>query len=583
MICPLCGVEISKESTSRSCKKCSKIIGCVSCLSPGTLDYHYCGECNPKKRSEDFGIILPEFEIRLKEFIKSDYMNEFMEDKGIGEELDNLKKNDPGKFYELTRSLGTKSTKDTGTDEVLRKYFEKQVRTEYKEAIPIIKRANEFFVNGEFNDAANDYKKLTGMYLLPDDLSFYESMLYISQHKYPEQMLTVFVANIAEDVDDDIRKVNNEVILRLLLNYTKRNKNKEKLKNKENQIVRNLEILINSIISYPGNINDLRKLIDENYYNMVLNLDDQLKAEAYICLARYNTLSDNYDTAKRLYTTSADIFLKHNEMAGVMDAYFGIGECLMHNKKYKDAILWFERSLEIHNNNYKDNNNPGLNFYLGSCYMEIEKYSDGIKFLDYAGKEFQEAGNILGEILTYEAIKRGYSEAGDSKNATRYQKRIEKIYTKTLDNFTGEEPPNQQEPLNQLIMMLYLSQITEKIKKDPGFMDNSFKKLVESDPGRIEESIREIISNHSGDLSYRVFFGVFLRVAGRLDDAEKEYRDILKSDPGHVNAHYHLANILEEQKRFEEAREEYKIISEFRPDDIEVKQQIKRIDNMQYM
>ena len=80
-----------------------------------------------------------------------------------------------------------------------------------------------------------------------------------------------------------------------------------------------------------------------------------------------------------------------------------------------------------------------------------------------------------------------------------------------------------------------------------------------------------------------MFFGVFLRVAGRLDDAEKEYRDILKSDPGHVNAHYHLANILEEQKRFEEAREEYKIISEFRPDDIEVKQQIKRIDNMQYM
>ncbi len=48
-VCPKCGKEY-KKNVLRKCDYCKKVIGCDYCLTPGTLEYRYCDDHNPKPK-----------------------------------------------------------------------------------------------------------------------------------------------------------------------------------------------------------------------------------------------------------------------------------------------------------------------------------------------------------------------------------------------------------------------------------------------------------------------------------------------------------------------------------------------------
>ncbi|GEM_PF-6544571 len=50
-VCPKCGKEYKKD-VLRRCDYCKKVIGCNYCLTPGTLEYRYCDDHNPKPKKD---------------------------------------------------------------------------------------------------------------------------------------------------------------------------------------------------------------------------------------------------------------------------------------------------------------------------------------------------------------------------------------------------------------------------------------------------------------------------------------------------------------------------------------------------
>lgn len=129
-----------------------------------------------------------------------------------------------------------------------------------------------------------------------------------------------------------------------------------------------------------------------------------------------------------------------------------------------------------------------------------------------------------------------------------------------------EAEPAVEEPLPVVVPLALASRRVVQLDVEPAAWYERALSLEEEDPSAAIDAYRQVLALDPTDADARANVGRLLHEAGRVDEAEQEFRLALEHDPAHATAAFNLGVALEDGGRLVPARSAYRRALELDPD-----------------
>lgn len=211
-----------------------------------------------------------------------------------------------------------------------------------------------------------------------------------------------------------------------LENYFSSLKISEELNNKK---------VIAATLANIGGIYESQAKFDQaqNYYTRAIKIADEsgdqlTVADTYRNLGGIYTEKRYYDSAFVVFQNSLDIYLKLDEMRGVVVVYNLIAQTYVWKGENEDKlkkISLFEKAQEFYNKSIEQNEN-GLDDIdekmlsyqgLGEVFLLKHEYWKALNYLDKAVKMAQEIESFTSLEVSYDKLSKAYAGIGDYRKA----------------------------------------------------------------------------------------------------------------------------------------------------------------------
>lgn len=606
--CPKCKTEYydNEKNKLRNCKYCNEIIGCINCLVPGTLEYHYCDFHRPGTKKDT-----------------SYYVQKYINDL-----LTNDEKIHPYCVYELIK-IGKKGTKDliNAFHDVLNKNKEKVVQ----ELLYVFGKIDddnivkelEMFVDKEYKEDSFQHSTQAIVSLLNlayvGNMKAVEVLKNLSQHSSPkikEYVLRVFDAE-ENSANEELKKI-----------YT------NMLNGRKHEDVVKIYILINNFKSYDyriveGAIKESVYLDNEKELVQSLNhYSSMIVGNAIRCLAMKKNLSNEAKEKifEAIKNCKKDVYIVKNilyllaslkEYEKILD-YINNKELNLDNNEIKsigvDILLSNEEAknfLNRINDEYCKRYIENEEFrYTENVRIEIsERLNRAKNFIIY--KKYPDAIFELQEILKinpkdYNAnlnLAKIYTEIYDYKNAEKHANvMLELIKTEEEKGKNVEDVIKDNNSLQSKITKedkVECYAIAGDINVVKGLIDKAiefYKKVIEIEVnnkfilketrnklstiyilrGMFEEAISEfrkcieLSTDTNEEVKYRKNIAEILRNMGKNKEAMDEYKILVDNNTADEEVYLYLYNYLSEEKNENEAEEILRKAIKLYSNDVEI-------------
>ncbi len=230
--------------------------------------------------------------------------------------------------------------------------------------------------------------------------------------------------------------------------------------------------------------------------------------------------------------------------------HFKVATNLNHMKRYKGALYYFQRALEIQPTSGR------VKFYCGSTLVSLGHHAEGAALLHESTKNFQ-------DIYTYKNLGAAYEAMG------RYDKAVEMYRRWREMGIVSHEANNR-------IALIRLRQgrnaeaeelFKETLEVRPwDWTAHSSLGIIQMESGRLDEAIKTLEPERFQENSDAYsLYGVALLRAGRYEEAAKNFFTALSKNPDSTRARNNLAGLYYRTGDREAAIREWKKVLELDP------------------
>lgn len=532
-VCIKCKREIPDSEISkkiRKCDYCEKAIGCIYCLVPGTLEYRYCDEHNPKGKKDK------------KEDMRK-YIRELCSDESISKnaEIQLLKNSDVS--VDLMIEYLEKG-KDSFIKEKILNIFEKI--GDERTIDPILKTIKEEYLKGGIDwdiisqaiwalGGINTERALKEIYLLSEHPEAQiRSIVLEFLRERSEDTNDIRYKNILEKILDgrdisEVEEIYEKISFFESLDHRQResairelsamNSKKELIHtlNHKNPLARASAVMCLGISNKDGISNEGDALVVEKVMSMANDAFAEVRSNVALALGNLNC----YDKVFEM-TADEDMDVKLSAVDALLSKKDDPKVKELLNKITEESLLNY-----INNDEYR---------YSENVKREIQtrlKYATEF----FIAENYEECINELKEVLRI-----------DPENSMAHAQLAE-VY---MRNYKYEEAEKE---LNEAIkikddsylhlrlgdVLMSMQRLDEAMKEYKNALE-----IKEITPEEIEEARKNIAEIYNIKEQYK--------------DAEQEYRKILEINPKDVSSRLALAEILKKTNREKEACEEYESV-----------------------
>jgi len=559
-VCPKCGKEYKKDMLRR-CNYCKKVIGCNYCLSPGTLEYRYCDEHNPKPKKNKDEEILKFIKIFNKDITSDEplYKHAVLQLTKIASEEEGLNK--------IIALFKNETEKNNGSDTVIEGLIDvfENVRNE-KVIEPIVEYINNSYKNDNF---AHLDESIELLFKIKTDKAI-EKIKELSI--YPSVEIRMKILNDLSEISKD-----DETNPKILEIYN------QMLSGRSKEYVENIYSLIDNLtnIDYRNRDNAVRELAEmDSKKELVEFLDSSnphILKYTIMALALKNGLKKNNketekdsaheDDTETLADTKIFGYMKH-EISFVME-----------------SVILYLKSKEMYDKIFEMVNNDSIDVKISALDALIEGGELAKKYIDKimeSGDEFEKnyvsneelryAENVKKEIALHDEYAQDFIIANEKNEAIEEYNEILKIDKNNSNAYLN---------LGQIYYEIYhYKEAEEYVKKHLEISPDSFEGWnllgrIYNTKGMEKEAIDVFKKSIAvkNDILPHLFLGEIAQKNKNFDEAIEEYRDILKIEE-RPSIRLRLIEILRKQGKKDEAINELqKGISIF-PDKIDFYKQL---------
>ncbi len=216
---------------------------------------------------------------------------------------------------------------------------------------------------------------------------------YISMFENNRRSINAINASYLAKKINDIAKQKGENI-NITASYLLKNEKdvaEDKCKKWLYEVESNLEIS-----DYQAKLNIFKAIKIATKYNLL-----QFKGRALFLKAINSFNNKRYDCAITQFLDSIIYFAKENDFYAVKDVYRNIGITLYKQKKFEQAIIYFNLCNSIICKDITDNNNHEPFYYIALCYFKLGQHKIALKIIERCPIKNQKIKDLEEEINSF--------------------------------------------------------------------------------------------------------------------------------------------------------------------------------------